>query len=85
FLYINKLQLTSKSKENPGRRFFRYRPCFKWVGKANSEELALLADKQASKISARLLRFLSVLDLRSNSGSKSRSPAIAIAGPRPLC
>ncbi|KAF2566290.1 hypothetical protein F2Q68_00028036 [Brassica cretica] len=24
-------------------------------------------------------------DLRSNSGSKSRSPAIAIAGPRPLC
>ncbi|KAH0855043.1 hypothetical protein HID58_020523 [Brassica napus] len=37
----------SKSKENPGRRFFRYRPCFKWVGKANSEELALLADKQA--------------------------------------
>ncbi|WZY97649.1 hypothetical protein YC2023_069978 [Brassica napus] len=48
FLYINKVQLTSKSKESLGKRFFfRYRSCFKWVGKANSEELALLADKQA--------------------------------------
>ncbi|CAG7899942.1 unnamed protein product, partial [Brassica rapa] len=44
----NKVQLTSKSKESPGKRFFfRYRSCFKWVGKANSEELALLADKRA--------------------------------------
>ncbi|KAG2247106.1 hypothetical protein Bca4012_089926 [Brassica carinata] len=46
--------LTSKTKKNPGRRFFRCGTTsgtghvFKWVDEANSEELGLLADKQAT-------------------------------------
>ncbi|WZZ50031.1 hypothetical protein YC2023_050138 [Brassica napus] len=45
--------LTSRTQENPGRRFFRYGTTsgpghlFKWVDEANSEELGLLADRQA--------------------------------------
>ncbi|KAG2310899.1 hypothetical protein Bca52824_022456 [Brassica carinata] len=45
--------LTSRTQDNPGRRFFRCGTTsgpghvFKWVDEANSEELGLLADKQA--------------------------------------
>ncbi|KAG2317184.1 hypothetical protein Bca52824_020306 [Brassica carinata] len=46
--------LTSKTKENPGRRFYRcgttFGPghVFKWVDEAQSEELLLLKNKQAT-------------------------------------
>lgn len=46
--------LTSRTQENPGRRFFRCGTTsgpghlFKWVDEANSEELGMLADKQAT-------------------------------------
>ncbi|KAL0794148.1 hypothetical protein Bca101_065525 [Brassica carinata] len=46
--------LTSKTKDNPGRRFFRcgttFGPghVFKWVDEAHSEELVLLSNKQAT-------------------------------------
>ncbi|KAG2289061.1 hypothetical protein Bca52824_048665 [Brassica carinata] len=49
----NTIVLTSRTQENPGRRFFRYGTTsgpghlFKWVDEANSEELGLLADRQA--------------------------------------
>lgn len=48
------ITLTSKTKENPGRRFFRCRSVFgaghvfKWVDEATTEELAILAAKQAT-------------------------------------
>ncbi|XP_018479253.1 uncharacterized protein At1g43920, Chloroplastic-like [Raphanus sativus] len=46
--------LTSRTQDNPGRRFFRcgttFGPghVFKWVDEATSEELARIADKQAT-------------------------------------
>ena len=46
--------LTSRTQENPGRRFYRCGTTsgpghlFKWVDEANSEELGMLADKQAT-------------------------------------
>ncbi|KAL0807550.1 hypothetical protein Bca101_100042 [Brassica carinata] len=48
----NTIVLTSKTRQNPGRRFFCCETSaspghlFKWVDEANSEELALLKDKQ---------------------------------------
>ncbi|WZZ42814.1 hypothetical protein YC2023_039073 [Brassica napus] len=48
----NTIVLTSKTRQNPGRRFFRCETSsspghlFKWVDEANSKELALLKDKQ---------------------------------------
>ncbi|KAG2275572.1 hypothetical protein Bca4012_044373 [Brassica carinata] len=48
----NTIVLTSKTRQNPGRKFFRCETSssqghlFKWVDEANSEELSLLKDKQ---------------------------------------